>query len=168
MIAARSLLRSWVLVGAVFGVLSACAPSDAPYRDASAPMGATTRFDPARFAGDWVISSRFDQAAGGIVTFTYDAADNTLSLSGDVLSDRAGAYDIPSAGVLERAKIGGDRIVVMWVDTGFRTAAIGTASGDFGAILDRPKDISEDRSAAAREVLDFYGWDINKLQGIQP
>jgi len=52
---------------------------------------------------------------------------------------------------------------VLWVDEGFRTAAIGTPDGSFGWILDRKRTGGPDRIAAARDVLEFNGYDISKI-----
>lgn len=51
----------------------------------------------------------------------------------------------------------------MWVDADFRTAAIGTSDGTFGAIINRGAALSDDRLKAATEILEFYGWDTSKL-----
>lgn len=52
---------------------------------------------------------------------------------------------------------------VLWVDEGYRTLAIGTPSGEFGFILNRGNTLPSDRLAAAREVLDFNGYDVGRL-----
>ena len=52
---------------------------------------------------------------------------------------------------------------VLWVDEGYRTAVVGVPSGRAGWILNRTPDIPADRLAAAREVLEFNGYDIGAL-----
>ncbi|MCP5036327.1 MAG: hypothetical protein GY945_01870 [Rhodobacteraceae bacterium] len=52
---------------------------------------------------------------------------------------------------------------VLWVDEDYRTAAIGTPSGTFGWIIDRERSGGEDRIVAAREVLEWLGYDMNRL-----
>jgi apolipoprotein D and lipocalin family protein len=54
---------------------------------------------------------------------------------------------------------------IVWVDSGYRTLAIGTPSGRFGFVLDRGA-IPEDRLNAAREVLDFNGYAAEALRPI--
>jgi apolipoprotein D and lipocalin family protein len=54
----------------------------------------------------------------------------------------------------------------MWVDEGFRTAAVGDANGRWAAILDRNATSSPDRIKAATEILDFNGWDISQLRKV--
>ena len=53
---------------------------------------------------------------------------------------------------------------VLWVDEGFRTAVVGNPAGDFGWILDRSASGGADRIAAAREILDFNGYDTDQLR----
>ena len=52
---------------------------------------------------------------------------------------------------------------VLWVDEEYRTAVIGTPSGAFGAVINRTASIKPDRLRAAREVLDFNGYDVSRL-----
>ena len=52
---------------------------------------------------------------------------------------------------------------ILWVDSGYRTLAIGTPSGRFGFILDRDI-LPEDRLTAAREVFDFNGYGVTNLR----
>lgn len=127
--------------------LAACgAPSEGPYRDTGKPMGATTRFDANRFAGDWQVVARFGTAPDGPMQF--DAARGTLAETGRgrefAVNDRNG-------------------IAVMWVDDGFRTAALGSVDGRIGFILDRTLPGAPDRIAAARDIMAFYGWDVGRL-----
>ncbi|WP_187432036.1 hypothetical protein ROLI_014880 [Roseobacter fucihabitans] len=153
-------------------MIGACMPfgeaRDGIYRDVSVPIGATTRFDTAQFAGEWFIVARFGETPEGRVVFTQSPARNALSLASDVIPERAGTYEITRAGVLESPRAPGDTLIVMWVDEGFRTAAIGTGEGDFGVILNRQGAAPADRLEAAVEVLDFYGWDTSQLKGAQP
>ncbi|HOZ34653.1 MAG TPA: lipocalin family protein, partial [Tabrizicola sp.] len=52
---------------------------------------------------------------------------------------------------------------ILWVDSGYRTLAIGTPSGRFGFILDRSA-LPPDRLAAASEVFDFNGYTTAALR----
>ena len=70
------------------------------------------------------------------------------------------AYNVEGPGILR----GQDTLVVMWVDDGFRTAAIGNADGTWAAVIDRTGRAAPDRLAAATEILDFNGWDVAKLK----
>ncbi len=53
---------------------------------------------------------------------------------------------------------------VLWVDEGFRTAVLGNPTGDFGWIVDRSTTGGADRITAAREILDFNGYDVSQLR----
>ena len=53
---------------------------------------------------------------------------------------------------------------VIWIDEGYRTAAVGSPDSDMVFILDRKAKGGADRIAAAQEVLDFNGYDIAALK----
>lgn len=53
---------------------------------------------------------------------------------------------------------------VLWADDGYRTLVVGTPSGAFGFILNRGHDLPSDRQKAAREVLDWNGYDLARLR----
>ncbi|MEP5732317.1 MAG: hypothetical protein ABJL67_23455 [Sulfitobacter sp.] len=157
--------RSAALLG-VF-LLGACA-QDAPndvtigLRNPTVTLAGTTRFDVGRFAGDWVTVDCIGSC---------DAAARYIVATEGVFVRRAGDEDTPyligGPGIL-RQMGGEDTLVVMWVDDGFRTAAIGDAEGRWAAILNRSADVSPDRINAAKEVLDFNGWDVSKLMRVKP
>ena len=45
-----------------------------------------------------------------------------------------------------------------------RTLVIGTPSGEMGFILNRDGRLPADRLAAAREILEWNGYDLERLQ----
>lgn len=144
-------------------VLAGCAAQTGPevqgeigFRNPTAPLGGTARFDPARFAGDWKAAACMGPCAP---RETYSAATDGVYLR--ETSQGTIDYVIDAPGVL-RAQGTGERLVVMWVDEGFRTAAIGDADGRWAAIIDRTAP-SPDRMKAAREMLDFNGFDVSRL-----
>jgi len=55
---------------------------------------------------------------------------------------------------------------VLWVDEGYRTAVVGAPNGRSGWILNRDPQIPADRLAAAREILDFNGYDLSRLETV--
>ncbi len=61
-----------------------------------------------------------------------------------------------------RLRVKGEDWWVIWVDSGYRTLAIGTPSGRFGFILDRGV-IPVDRLNAAREIFDFNSYRTEAL-----
>ncbi|MCB1340451.1 MAG: lipocalin family protein [Pseudooceanicola sp.] len=142
-------------------------------------MGATTRFDAERFAGQWQVVARMgapeDESArlGEAFVFGKPGAGWTVtqtrvSCNGDECSqyqaDRPVRQVAPG-----RIDVDGAMWWVLWVDDGFRTAAIGTPDGSFGWIMDRkgPQGIGADRLAAAKEIMDWAGYDLTRLQTVQ-
>lgn len=130
------------------------------YRNPTAIIGGTSRFDAAKFSGDWISISCLGPCAR---RERYEAATDGVYLR--TVGGKAEDYVIAAPGVLNRQG-SSDRLVVMWVDTGFRTAVIGDADGRWAAILDRSEKPGQDRIAAAIEILDFNGWDTSRLQEV--
>jgi apolipoprotein D and lipocalin family protein len=52
---------------------------------------------------------------------------------------------------------------VLWADADLRTLVIGTPDGSFGFILNRGGPLPPDRLTAAREILDWNGYDTRRL-----
>ena len=59
----------------------------------------------------------------------------------------------------------GTPVWVLWVDQDYRVAALGTPSGDWAVVLARPGMGRGDLLGAAREVLDFNGYDLKRIGG---
>lgn len=57
---------------------------------------------------------------------------------------------------------------VLWADVDLRTLVIGTPDGSFGFILNRGGDLPADRLTAARDILDWNGYDTARLQVLRP
>jgi apolipoprotein D and lipocalin family protein len=79
-----------------------------------------------------------------------------------------GGKDIKGAGHLAltgpgKLSIAGQDWWVLWVDTDYRTLVIGAPAGNFGFILNRGGAISADRLKAAREILDWNGYDLSQF-----
>ncbi|MGC1504347.1 MAG: lipocalin [Sulfitobacter sp.] len=130
-------------------------------RNPTVAFGATSRFDSARFAGEWQTVACLGSCA---------RSENYVVASDGVYLRRTGDVDTPflisAPGVLRQ--MGGDgTLVIMWVDEGFRTAAIGDADGRWAAILNRRRKPASDRIRAATEILDFNGWDVSKLRVVK-
>ncbi|SFS68467.1 apolipoprotein D and lipocalin family protein [Sulfitobacter marinus] len=137
------------------------------YRDPSALIGSTSRYDAARFKGAWVVRGSFDADAPATVAFVDSRGGPAFQFC-----DSDGACDdvwpATSTGQGRYALTGPDgetkTFWVLWVDEGFRTAAVGNPAGDFGWILDRKPTGGADRIRAAQEILDFNGYDISQLR----
>jgi apolipoprotein D and lipocalin family protein len=152
-------------------VLAACAakpPATGAFRAAEAPIWSAAAFQPMQIAGSWRQVAGF-QAAGSACTggdVAFQPVAGGLQVRGSLCLN--GAVQ-PVSGMAEPVGPGRLRIRgqedwwILWVDTGYRTLAIGTPSGRFGFILDRGA-IPGDRLEAAREVLDFNGYATGALR----
>lgn len=174
----------------LLALLAGCAKPlpDAPvgglfevYRDRSVPIGSAALFSAEKYAGTWYEVARFPvpfEAGCAGVTAEYGVLpDGGLSvtntcrnLDGTVRSTIEGRADIVGPGRLKVA-LGGVPFAadywVLWVDEGYRTAVVGTPNGRSGWILNRAPKIPGDRLKAAREVLDFNGYDLGRLVEVQ-
>lgn len=150
---------------AALSVLAACTPQQGVYRDLSAPIAATTRFEPHRLAGDWWVRSEFSEMPVAARQVSYDL----LGGSGFAIGPKGGPltrHDL-TEGARWKASGAQPEIWLLWVDADYRTAAIGTPDGTIGMILDRSATGGSDRITAARDVLDWFGYDMTKLQEAQ-
>lgn len=108
-------------------------------------------------AGNWQVQAAYPGgpfAAGDLIDLDF-AADGS-----GVLNTVPLRVTLPN-----RWQVGGVAYWVLWVDDDFRTAVIGTPTGAFGWIMDRPGAVSGDRTRAAREILEFSGYDLGRLEG---
>jgi apolipoprotein D and lipocalin family protein len=137
------------------------------YRDPSALIGSTSRYDAARFKGAWVVRGSFEVAAPATVSFVDSTGGPAFQVCDDggscdpiwlATSTGQGRYS------LTRPSGETQSLWVLWVDEGFRTAVVGNPTGDFGWILDRKPTGGADRIKAAQEILDFNGYDISQLR----
>ena len=152
---------------ACLALMACAAPAVAPqggYRPAKAPIYSSVQLDPARLAGDWRQVAGFGAgncAPGGVTISGQGAlqASYRLCLSG---KDWTGGGAMQPAGP-GRFVVAGRAWWVLWADADYRTLAIGTPDGSFGFILDRTGAISPDRLKAAREILEWNGYDLSRL-----
>ena len=144
----------------------------ASFRRPAAPIYSAAAFDPSRLAGDWRQVAAFAGSgtgcAAGAVSFkpqgTQLAIAGTLCLNGQTVR-LSGPVRLAGPG---RLAVGGMQDWwVLWVDSGYRTLAIGTPDGRFGFVLDRGR-ISADRLTAAAEIFEFNGYPKSRLQSFRP
>lgn len=160
-------------------LLAACAaPAGRQgYRDPDATIASAALFDPARFAGDWFVLADFPAgtAACGITRESWrTVAPGRFAVSGTACGPRGairfdGHATVTGPGRIDlaspaRADLEGAPVWVLWVDADYRVAVLGTPSGRFGTILARHPQARGDLFAAAREVLDFNGYDVARLR----
>jgi apolipoprotein D and lipocalin family protein len=168
------------LAAVALAALSACAAVAPGYRDTSVQISSVATLDVTRYAGLWYEIARFPVPfQEGCVGTT---ADYTLRPDGTI-----GVLNTCREGVLTGPvrQIAGEAVVVgpgrlevkfdsvpfvsapywvLWVDEGYRTAVVGVPSGRAGWILNRDPQIPADRLEAARQILDFNGYDLTQLR----
>ena len=137
------------------------------FRAPEAPIWSAAAFAPDRITGDWTqvaaYAARDGGCDGGALRFVPAATGQAitgLTVTGTLCLDgkpqRIDTTAWPS-GPGRLALAGMEDWWVLWVDSGYRTLAIGTPSGRFGFVLDRAA-LPADRLAAAREIFDFNGY----------
>ncbi len=154
-------------------LLAACAAPKPPagpaiaFRAAGAPMWSNAQLDVARLPGRWRQSASF-VAQGGTCTpggAEIGGMPSALTLVARLcLAGREVKLSGPMQAVGPgRFRVAGQEWWVIWVDTDYRTLAIGTPSGAFGFILNRGGALPSDRLNAAREIFDFNGYSTARL-----
>lgn len=177
------MIRAFSLLGAlVLGACAATPPASVPagpsYRDTSALIGVTSRFDAEKFGGVWYIRAGFDPALGRMAFRMIDTPKGQVMRLGAFVCDPAGicgdfSEDMPvkrlGKGRFSVTMPNGQNreFWVLWVDEGFRTAVLGNKSGEFGWIVDRSTKGGADRLKAASEILDFNGYNVSLLRVVK-
>lgn len=151
------------------------------YRDTTIPIASKAVFDPARYLGTWYEVARFPVLfETGCVKVTAEYAlqdDGNISVlntcrnpDSTVRSTIQGSAQIVGPGRLKvsfpSVPFGASDYWILWVDEGYRTAVVGAPNGRSGWILNRDPKIPVDRLNAAREVLDFNGYNVSKLMEV--
>ena len=144
--------------------------TEAPsFRDRAQPIASTTRGTAQDMTGEWVISQAYPglpfAAAGTRVLLALGANGTAIWRFTGPAGSGMVATTTGLPGRFVPTAPGGPELWVLWVDDDFRTAAIGTPDGRTGWIMDRPGAASADRTGAAREMLDFNGYDVARLSG---
>ncbi len=170
-----------LILAALLLALAACAPQPpaggAAFRRAGADIWSNAVTAPVALAGTWRQVATFSNGATagcapGFVTFTPQAtalmAEGRLCVDGRQASFRGpmaltGLGRLRPAGQVQ-APLGQDWWL-LWIDVDVRTVVIGTPSGEFGFILNRDARLPADRARAAREILDWNGYDTSRLRG---
>lgn len=156
--------------------LAACAVPVESYRDTSVTIASAAAFDPARYAGRWYEIARFPvpfQAGCEDTVAEYaPQEDGTLGVLNGCLVNGSprrieGHARVTGPGRLE---VSFDSLPflsapywVLWVSEDYGSAVVGVPSGRAGWILNREPVMSPDRLEAARQVLDFNGYDVSRL-----
>jgi apolipoprotein D and lipocalin family protein len=155
-------------------LLSACAaaPPDQGFRTGEGQIASAALFDAARFGDVWHVAAAFgpDAGCGPLAETWLPAGPGRWTVTGTACGPSgarafSGAAQVTGPGRITRDGLRGtEELWVMWVDADYRVAAIGTPDGSFGRILSRSPDLRADLDAAAREVMDFNGYDVSRLK----
>ena len=155
--------------------LMACTPAPVQQRGyrGDGPITSIVFFDPARFAGDWHEVAAFRPAGAppcsGARSRYAPNPDGSLTLTEQSCARPDGAARRATAVLTEPGRLtvtagrDTDTYWILWVDDGYRTAVIGMPSGKLGFILNRDAVIAPDRLQAAREILEWNGYDLGRL-----
>jgi len=148
--------------------LVGCAPvpeAGEAFRDLAAPITSVALFEPAKFAGHWetIASYDADSCALDVVATTSEMIDLAERKCAGGVAHSIAQITGPGRLTPKGGAHKGQEYWVMWVDQTYRTAVIGTVTGEFGMILNRTADIPSDRLQAAREILDWNGYDLTRL-----
>ncbi len=159
------------MILAALVLLSACSGGQretVAFRAPEAPIWSAAAFVPAQVTGQWQQVAAFTatpgSCRGGAVT--VDPAPGGYAVKGTLCLDgKARKVDALArpVGPGRLSVEGQEDWWVLWVDSGYRTLAVGTPSGQFGFVLDRGR-ISQDRLVAAAEVFAFNGYTKGRLQ----
>lgn len=160
----RFLIFVWVIC------LASCAGPSSSNRDTSVAMQSIVAFDPAGSVGEWAVVSAFPEEGCAPKWLTYSPR-NGQGLMVEALcrqGPQKGSAVVSGPGRLTMTLAGkSQEIWVLWVDEGYRSMVLGTPSGRIGWVLNRTADMPADRMRAAREILDWNGYDLSKLQMVR-
>jgi apolipoprotein D and lipocalin family protein len=152
-------------------LLAACAGGDREakvYRSGTAPIWSAAAFAPGQITGRWTEVAVYAPGpvacrGGGV---TVEPAPGGFAVTGTLCLDGEERKVDTLARVVGPGRLsveGQEDWWVLWVDSGYRTLAIGTPSGRFGFVLDRGA-LPQDRLVAAAEIFAFNGYVGGRLQ----
>lgn len=142
-----------LLALALLGACAAKAPPAAvaiPLRNPTAPVGSQADAGLARLQGDWTVTEGAGMPAGARI----EISGSELRIDGVALPL---TEEMPG-----RLRVGQEVLWVHWIDADNRTAAMGEPGGGRVWIMDR-RGAPGERRAAAREILDWYGYDLSRM-----
>lgn len=175
----------WIVVGLVglVGCVTAEPPQEfgsIPLRNPTAPFASQTNVTASELAGDWAVRRQAGAAFGGRETLAItvdagaiglpvpviqcsDAADLCESVERrvDFAATGPGRWGLAEPGAGDTGPSG---VWVLWADTSRRTVVLGDPDGSYVLILDRAPSGGADRLTAAAEIMDWYGYDLTRLE----
>jgi apolipoprotein D and lipocalin family protein len=150
-----------ILKAVVFlALLASCGPMMQGQRRADAPMQAIVGFEPGRFAGDWHEVAAIGRPPGARWS-VMPGPEGALRVS--TSRDGAGQGRVIAPGRFTLSTFAAP-LWVLWADADMRSVVLGTPDGSFAILLDRAARMPPDRLQAAREILDWNGYDLSALR----
>jgi apolipoprotein D and lipocalin family protein len=140
-------------------LLAACGAPMQGFRRADTPMQALVGFDPARFAGSWHEVAAIGRRPGARWQVTAGPGGGLVV---ETTRDGAGRGRMIAPGRLAIDSFA-QPLWVLWADGDMRSVVFGTPDGSFAILLDRAATMPADRLRAAREILDWNGYDLAAL-----
>lgn len=155
-------------------LLAGCAAPVAGNRDAGTMIASSALFDPSRFVDVWHVVEAYGAESGcGPLAETWaPVAPGRFRVTGTSCGpngSRAFVADARLTGpgrFTMEGSFGLREVWILWVDGDYRVAALGSPSGDVGRIVARSPTPRADLLAAAREAMDFNGYDLTGLAGL--
>ncbi|MDU9002754.1 hypothetical protein [Sedimentitalea todarodis] len=151
------------------------------FRDSSARIAATTRFDPVEMRGKWVVRQRAADASSPLATapesFEFEAVDgNQIAVIWshrvcdavkcvDVRTPLTAKVTGPGRILMRRGEGPPTEHWVLWTDADYRVAAIGTPSGVFGWIMTKGA-ARADLMQAGGEIMDWNGYEMTQFRDV--
>lgn len=161
------------LVLAMLLLASACGelveksiPASKPtLRNPSAPIWSIAQVDNSRLAGEWQQAAGFGAGSCQRGGLSIGRSAGQMTAQGAICQNGervaiSGPFQPTGPG---RFRVAGQDWWVIWVDTDYRTVAVGTPDGRFGFLLNRGGALPNDRLRAAAEVFDFNGYKRENL-----
>ncbi|WP_138422650.1 lipocalin [Maritimibacter alexandrii] len=124
-------------------------------------MTSVVGYDAARFMGQWVEVAAVGRAPGG--TWSIHDREGATFFAALPGAENVVTFTDRGNGRLEFAGATGT-LFVLWADADDRTVVLGRPDHSFGAILNKGADISPDRLKAARDVMEWNGYDLGSLR----
>ncbi|SEW25549.1 apolipoprotein D and lipocalin family protein [Cognatiyoonia koreensis] len=150
-------------------------------RNPTAPLASQTDVTAARLKGDWYVREErgLRSLLGDEITISDGGADSLVLMSDTgACSDQTNLCSTytqrialipvgPGRWQVVQASDGFplDELWVLWMDFDDRTVAVGGPTGKYVWIMDRGRSGGTDRITAARDILDWYGYDVDRLEG---
>ena len=145
-------------------LLAGCVATPTPgYRDLAQPLSITTRTAPDLWQGTWHLRAATPDERD-MRALAFDA---TGRITPDCAPTCGAEWQAQSIGTNRWQLTGGEgqrrELWLIWIDDSRRTAAVGEPKGRYAWVLDRAPAGGADRIQAAREILDFNGYDAGQI-----